>query len=322
MLHPRTIKGHSIIESQQFADPGVLEEFVDRTEFYEPFCARRERLGMLSGKRGGLVFYEPSTRTRWSFEAAIVNLGGDFSNTENAEAFSSAAKGERLEHSVRVLSAYVNFIILRHSDDNAAQVAQVAHDYLQSLGRATPIINAGCGKGQHPTQALIDWWTIRKQLGRTSDLRICIVGDLARGRTVRSLAYLMGRQRGVAMDFVSPPELAMGEDILEYLQRHGISYSQGSSIDGLLEQADVVYMTRAQTERPHGSNLSQVDKSGYRLTLKRARAMKKGAILMHPMPINDEIEAEVDQLPQAVYFNQSDNGVPVRMALLDMMLCS
>ncbi len=196
-----------------------------------------------------------------------------------------------------------------------------ARDYLQSLDRDTRIINAGCGKGQHPTQAALDIVTINKELGRTQDLRLLIAGDLARGRTARSLAYLMGRQPGVSIDFVSPAELAMGHDMLAYLKRHNTPYRQLHSLDDAIAEADVVYMTRVQKERPlEGVSLSQLDIDCFKLTVKRAQRMKPGSCIMHPMPIVDEIEEGVERMVHAAYFRQSDNGVPVRMALLDMMM--
>ena len=312
--------GESIIESQQFTEPGVMEEFYKLALHYEKMLTNGERGNCLKGKAVGMVFYEPSTRTRWSFEAAVRNLSGDYSSTENAGEFSSAAKGERLEHSVRVMSKYVDAIVLRHKENNAAERAR---DYLQSFQIRVPIFNAGCGTGQHPTQAKVDWFTVRKHFGRTSDLRILIVGDVKRGRTARSMFYLFGREPGVSIDICSPVELAMDPDILAYGSRHGVPVRTFyQSLDECIADADVVYMTRVQKERLlEGVSLDHIDASAFRLTVKRAQAMKETAIAMHPMPIVDEIEEPVDRLLKSKYFEQSDNGVPVRMALLDMVMC-
>ncbi len=305
--------GRSLVESQQF-DLFKLEEVFQIAQWYE---TDEKSDACLHNKRVGMLFYEPSTRTRWSFEAAVHNLGGTVISTDNAGDFSSAVKGETLEHTVRVISRYVDAIVLRHPHDNAAEIAS---DYLESCGIDTPIINAGCGKGQHPTQGFIDWYTIRKELGRTENLSIAIVGDLAQGRTARSVTYLMGKYPTNRLGFVSPPELAMGHDILAYLGRHDVAYSEHSSIEEVLEYSDVIYMTRVQKERFEKPEDYQRFKGCYRLTVPMVERMKKTARILHPMPIVDEIDRTVERLPRAAYFRQSDNGVPVRMALLKMLL--
>ena len=307
-------RGRSFIESQQAVDDGMLEEIFRLASKY-----KRERQGdCLRGKRVGMIFYEPSTRTRFSFEAAVDRLGGTHSGTENAREFSSAIKGEKLEHSMRVISSYVDAIVLRHYEDNAAQVAR---DYLESFGIDVPVINAGCGKGQHPTQALQDWFTIREIFGRTKNLRIVVGGDLKRGRTARSLAYLFGREEGIHFDFVSPVQLAMEADILAYLHRHQTSFEQHRSLDDVIGKADLVYLTRTQKERADGTpEVGEKDAEPVRMTVARAQLLLSHARVMHPMPITDEVEESVDRMSQNQYFEQSDNGVPVRMALFDILL--
>jgi aspartate carbamoyltransferase catalytic subunit len=306
----------SFIASQQAVGNGMLEQIFSLATNYK----EKKRGTCLQSKRVAMIFYEPSTRTRFSFEAAVANLGGTFSSSENAGEFSSAAKGEKLIHSIRVMSAYADAIVLRHTDNDAAKIAR---NYLESFNIAVPIINAGCGKGQHPTQSLQDWFTIREEFGRTNDLRIAMCGDIKRGRTVRSLAYLLGREPGVHFDLVSAPQLMMEPDILAYFARHNISHTIHRSLDDVIEKVDVVYMTRTQKERPDGTpEISKQDAEACRLTVARVERMQAHARVMHPMPIVDEIEEAVDRMPQAIYFRQSDNGVPVRMALFDLLLGS
>lgn len=310
------LASRSFIESQQVVDDGSLEDIFQLTQRYK----REKRGDCLKGKRIGMIFYEPSTRTRLSFEAAVDRLGGTYSSTENAGEFSSAIKGERLTHSVRVMSSYFDAIVLRHPEDAAAQVAR---DYLESFGIDVPIFNAGCGKGQHPSQAVQDWVTVREAFGRTRNLRIIVAGDLKRGRTARSLVYLFGREQNIHFDFVSVPQLGMREDILAYLHRHKTSFELHNTLDDVIAKADFVYLTRTQRERPDGtSEIPEKAAAEIRLTVARAQRILPHAKLAHPMPIVDEIEEPVDRMPCALYFQQSDNGPPVRMALFETFLCS
>ncbi len=306
----------SFIESQQAVDNGMLEDIFRLATQY-----KRERRGdCLRGKRVGMIFYEPSTRTRLSFEAAVDRLGGTHSGTENAGEFSSAIKGEKLTHSMRVISSYVDAIVLRHTEDNAAQIAR---DYLESFGIDVPVFNAGCGKGQHPSQGVQDWFTVREELGRTRRLRILVAGDLKRGRTARSFVYLFGREPDNHFDLVSVPQLGMEPDILSYLHRHGSSFEIHRTLDDVIEKADLVYLTRTQRERPDGTpEICERDAAEIRLTVARAQRLRHTARVMHPMPITDEIEEPIERMPCAIYFKQSDNGVPVRMALFHLLLGS
>src|SRR5579871_1798945 len=190
-----------VVESQQFSRE-LLEEIFERA-----FAIRREPhlyAGRLQGRVLAALFYEPSTRTRLSFEAAMLRLGGRTMGTDNAREFSSAAKGETLEDSIRIVSGYSDVIVLRHHEEGAARRAAAASD--------VPVINAGDGKGQHPTQALLDLYTIQDELGRVDGVRVAMVGDLANGRTVRSLAYLLSKFRDVSIWFVAPPAVAMRDD--------------------------------------------------------------------------------------------------------------
>src|SRR5919198_1078885 len=195
-----------VVESQQFSRE-LLEEIFERADEMkrEPHRAS----GRLLGRVLAALFYEPSTRTRLSFEAAMLRLGGRTMGTDNAREFSSAAKGETLEDTVRIIGGYADVIVLRHHEQGAAARAAAVSD--------VPVINAGDGKGQHPTQALLDLYTIKDELGRIDGVRVAIVGDLANGRTARSLAYLLSKYKDVEIWFVAPPQVAMRQDIKDHL---------------------------------------------------------------------------------------------------------
>ena len=291
-----------VIESQQFDKELIWQLFkeADRLE--------KTKEESLRGKILASLFYEPSTRTRFSFESAMLKLGGSIISTENAREFSSAAKGETLEDSIRVIGDYADVIVLRHHENDAAErAAKVSH---------VPLINAGSGAGQHPTQALLDLYTVVREHGHIDGLTIGLAGDLKHGRTVRSLVYLLGKFEGVRIIFVSPPELKIGGDIKEYLDRHGVSYAETADICEAIERVGVLYQTRIQKERFADPNEYERLKHSYRIDAELAGQMRKGAIIMHPLPRVDEIAPEVDALPQAVYFKQARYGLLVRMALL------
>jgi aspartate carbamoyltransferase catalytic subunit len=294
-----------IIESQQFD-----REFIER--LFSTADSLEEGDTSLSGKILASLFYEPSTRTRFSFEAAMHRLGGSVISTENAHEFSSAAKGETLEDSIRMTSTYVDVIVLRHPEQGASErAARVS---------SVPVINAGDGAGQHPTQALLDLYTIKKEVGRTDSLKIALVGDLRHGRTIRSLAYLLGRYEGIKVYFVSPEALKVGGDIKEYLDRHNVAYEELEDLVQVIGKVDVLYQTRIQKERFNDPSEYEKYKGSYQLTAALANSMKPGAIIMHPLPRVDEILPEVDELPQAVYFKQAEYGLRIRMALLKHLL--
>jgi aspartate carbamoyltransferase catalytic subunit len=261
----------------------------------------------------GTLFYEPSTRTRFSFETAMHRLGGHVISTENAGEFSSAAKGETLEDTIRMLNGYADVIVIRHKEVGSAKRAAAAS--------RVPVINAGDGAGQHPTQALLDLYTIRKEIGAIDGLRIAMVGDLAQGRTVRSLTYLLSKFKNVTIYFVAPPLLKMKEDILEHLREHSVPYIEGTDLDKVLPEVDVVYQTRIQKER-FGDRIADYEKCRgiYIIDQESLRLMKPESIIMHPLPRLEEIAMEVDQDSRAAYFRQAQNGLYVRMALLTMVL--
>lgn len=311
---PHQFQGESVIWSQDFRKED-LEEIFRRADHFQ----EHPRNDSLDGQIVMMLFYEASTRTRVSFESAVLGLGGHCISTENAREFSSVAKGETLEDTVRVISKNCDAIVLRHADDDAAMRAR---DRLQMDGILAPIFNAGCGgiRGQHPTQSALDLYTILKKVGRLDNLHVVMMGDHKHSRVARSLAYMLGKYSNNKIDFISPPELRIGGDILAYLHRHDVRYTETKTIDDVIESADVVYVTRVQRERFENETLYEQLKHSYRLTVKLAQRMKPGAHIMHPLPKVDEIDPEVDRLAQAAYFEQSDTGLLIRKALLEMVL--
>ncbi len=295
-----------IIESQQFDRTLLAQLFKEATKLEVSTDIP------LRGKIMASLFYEPSTRTRFSFESAMHRLGGNVVTTENAKEFSSAAKGETIEDSIRVLNYYADVIVLRHGEigmaDRAASVANI------------PVINAGDGPGQHPTQALLDLYTIEREKKEIDGTHITMVGDLLHGRTVRSLCYLLGKYNGIHITFVSLPHLRIAKDIKAYLHKHNISFTEEDRMDTVIQHTDVIYQTRIQKER--FTSIEEYEKSAgnYILNLELVEQMKSDAIVMHPLPRVDEIATEVDASPKAVYFKQAGYGVLVRMALLKYVL--
>lgn len=251
------------------------------------------------------LFYEPSTRTRLSFEMAMIKLGGAVSGTENAAQFSSAVKGETLEDTIRVLNGYSpDVIVMRHNENGAALRAAMVSD--------APVINAGDGSNQHPTQALLDLYTIYSELGKTDGLKIGFLGDLKKGRTVRSLAYLLSQLNSNTFRFISPPELQLENDIREHLSEKRVVFEETQNLE--LDDLDVLYVTRLQKER------HAVAPAYYSLGKEALQSMKEKSIIMHPLPRNQEILAEIDNDKRAAYFRQAANGLSVRMALLHRIL--
>jgi aspartate carbamoyltransferase len=271
----------------------------------------RSRCSILEGSIMGAIFYEGSTRTRFSFEAAMLRLGGDVITTENAGTFSSAAKGESLPDSIRTLGCYLDLIVLRHFDDGAAAIAaQVS---------TVPLINGGDGPGEHPTQALLDLFTIQEERGDPKDQHVVFVGDLLHGRTVHSLSRLLSMY-DARMSFVSPNSLRLPDALFQELVGAGCEVRELHTLEEAIDQADVIYMTRVQKERLVGEQDVALDGSDYALTPELATRMRPHTIVMHPFPRNSEIPTWFDADPRAAYFRQIQNGLYVRMALLEELL--
>jgi len=253
-----------VIESQQFSR-SLLEELFVQTDEIKREAHRFS--GRLNGRVMAALFYEPSTRTRLSFEAAMLRLGGQTMGTDNAREFSSAAKGETLEDTIRIVSGYADVIVMRHNEEGAAKrAAEVS---------TVPIINAGDGPGQHPTQALLDLYTIREELRRIDGIRIAMVGDLANGRTVRSLTYLLSKFKDMKIWFVAPPQVAMREDLKTHLTEHNVPWIETEDLDAVLPEVDVVYQTRIQKERFADPAAYQALKGIYRIDSRALGLMRK-----------------------------------------------
>jgi aspartate carbamoyltransferase catalytic subunit len=300
-----------VVEAQQF-DRDLLAEIFAVTKEMEEVVSRYGS-NILGQRIMASLFYEPSTRTRLSFESAMFRLGGDVITTESAREFSSAAKGETLEDTVRIVEGYSDVIVMRHYESGAARcAANVA---------SVPIINAGDGPGQHPTQALLDIYTIRKEIGRLDDFKIAMVGDLANGRTTRSLAYLLSKYKNVKVYFVAPRVVKMKDDIKAHLDEHGIEWEEAEDLIAVAREVDVVYQTRIQRER-FGDRIEDYEKARGKYIIDDAvmAALPEKSVVMHPLPRVDEIAEEVDSDPRAAYFRQAHNGLYIRMALLKMVL--
>ena len=302
---------HHVIEAQQFDVPTLLH-LIETTQEMEK-AVSGGGTSDLHKRIMATLFYEPSTRTRFSFETAMYRLGGSVISTENAAEVSSVAKGETLEDTVRILNGYADVLVIRHYEVGSAKRAA-------SVSRV-PVINAGDGAGQHPTQALLDLYTIHKEIGSINGLRIAMVGDLAQGRTVRSLTYLLSKFQNIRIYFVAPPLLKMKGDILDHLREKNVWYAEETDLDKVLPEVNVVYQTRIQKER-FGDRIADYEacRGVYMINSDSLRLMKADAIVMHPLPRLDEIAMEVDSDPRAAYFRQAQNGLYVRMALLRMVL--
>ena len=301
------MKLRHVIESQQFTVPLLMELF-ERTRGMERIVAKGGTLEY-QHKIMACLFYEPSTRTRLSFEAAMYRLGGRVCSTEQARIFSSEVAGEQLEDTIRIVGGYADVIVLRHHEKGgAARAAAVSR---------VPVINAGDGSGgQHPTQALLDLYTIFRERRSLDGLTIAMIGELDVGRTARSLAYLLSKFDRVKMYFVSPPELQMKQDILDHLEEHDVWYTLESDLTRVIGEVDVVYLTQI---RP-GRLADQVHLRKYVVDSSILKAMKPNAMILHPLPRTVELDKTVDGDPRAFYFQQATNGIYVRMALLTMLL--
>jgi aspartate carbamoyltransferase catalytic subunit len=302
---------HHVVEAQQF-DRELLAEIFAVTKEMED-VVNRYGSSILNRRIMATLFYEPSTRTRLSFESAMLRLGGEVITTESAREFSSAAKGETLEDTIRIVEGYADVIVLRHYESGAARrAAAVAR---------VPIINAGDGPGQHPTQSLLDVFTIQKEIGRLDNVRVAMVGDLANGRTARSLAYLLAKYDGVELTFVAPEVVRMKDDIKEYLTEHGVAFREEEDLIKVAGEVDVIYQTRIQRER-FGDRTEEYEaaRGSYIINQEVMDALPEHGRVLHPLPRVDEIDSAIDDDPRAAYFRQAQNGLFIRMALLRMVL--
>lgn len=301
-----------VTKAETLMDRKLLDHLFGLARKMEKMGKRNKLHQALRGKILATIFYEPSTRTRLSFEAGMIKLGGGVISVENAVQASSASKGESLEDAVRVVSSFADVIVLRHPDKGAAQAAA-------EMSRV-PVINAGDGSGEHPTQALYDLYTIHKEHKSLDGLSIALVGDLLNGRTVHSLLQFIPLYRDVKLILVAPKKLQLPKRYVNYLKQKRVKFEQVSELAPVLKKLDVLYMTRIQKERFASRKEYEAIKNVYVLDGYSLTVMKKDAVIMHPLPRVQEITVSVDRDPRAAYFRQAENGLYARMALLYWIL--
>ena len=266
---------------------------------------------LLKGKVLANMFYEPSTRTSCSFMAAMQRLGGAVIPINEAKT-SSVAKGESIGDTAATLGCYADVMVIRNPEVGSAAEA-AAH-------AGIPVLNAGDGVGEHPTQALLDTFTIREELGRLDDLNVTLLGDLKYGRTVHSLSRLLTKFSGIKLNYVSPAILRMPQEVVDDVAAAGVTQSVHDTLDDVLPETDVLYVTRIQRERFADPAEYEQVKDAFVVTPETLAGAKKDMIVMHPLPRVNEISVEVDKDPRAAYFRQMEYGMYVRMALLALVL--
>jgi aspartate carbamoyltransferase catalytic subunit len=303
-------KGQDIISVSQFSREN-LEHIFKVAEEMRAMVKEKGSVDLLRGNVLACIFYEPSTRTSSSFIAAMSRLGGTVIPITQGVQFSSVSKGESLPDTIRTLESYSDVIVIRHPEIGSAQVAA---DYA-----GIPVISGGDGIGEHPTQALLDMFTIKEELGQIDGLKVGMVGDLRYGRTVHSLARLLCLY-DVSFDFVSPEMLRLPLDVMNAIREHGLRVTETYDVADVISEVDVLYVTRVQKER--FADLAQYEevKDFYVITPELMAQAKEKMIVMHPLPRVGEISYHVDSDPRAAYFRQMENGMYIRMALLAAVL--
>ena len=302
------LKGKDILHANQFSKKDI-DVIIKNASFFEKEFKKREFLTLLKGKILATLFFEPSTRTRLSFETAMQRLGGGVISVASAES-SSAAKGETVADTARTVAQYADAIVIRHPRLGSAKEAADAVPI--------PVINAGDGAGQHPTQALLDIYTIYKELGSLKNLTVAMVGDLKNGRTVHALAELLSLFQA-RLYFVSPDLLRMPKEITSGLREKGIEVVETEDMFKAASESSLIYMTRIQKERFVDLSEYERVKGSYIINRDFLDRLKKKIIILHPLPRVDEISTDVDDYSGAAYFRQMRNGVFVRIALLSMI---
>ncbi len=299
------MKNRSLVSIDDFSTEEILR-ILDLTEEFEKQPIRK----LLEGKVIATLFFEPSTRTRLSFESAINRLGGKIIGFSDSSS-SSVSKGETLNDTIRMVNSYCDLIVMRHPIEGSARFA--------SEIATVPVINAGDGANQHPTQTLLDLYSIRKTQGRLDNLNIFMVGDLKYGRTVHSLVMAMSRWNAT-FNFISPDELKMPDEFKMYLDNSGLKYYEHNDFTEIISKADIIYMTRVQKERFSDPIEYEKVKNVYVLRNSMLKNTKPGMRILHPLPRVNEIHPDVDNNPKAYYFEQALNGVFTRQAILCSLL--
>ena len=288
-------------------DNKCIMDLLERAKQLVPVAEGKKKSKALDGKILATCFFEPSTRTRLSFESAMQRLGGTCIGFADPKS-TSTYKGETLSDAVRMISAYSDIMVLRHPQEGAAVLASEISD--------VPVINGGDGAGQHPTQTLLDLFTINDECGKIKNLRVGLLGDLRYGRTVHSLAEALSRFDN-ELHFISPDTLKMPDNVTSELKGN---WKEHTRLDSVLKNLDVLYVTRIQRERfPDREDYENVA-GAYKIGLNTLRKTKSSLRILHPLPRVDEINPEVDDTKHAVYFKQAFNGVPVRMAILEALI--
>ncbi|MCH9675385.1 MAG: aspartate carbamoyltransferase [Gammaproteobacteria bacterium] len=314
-----------LTDPRQF-DRAFLDEMCDLTTRIRSAAKTREGMlklqNLLAHKRAMLYFSQPSTRTFLSFNNACHVLGIRTSEIRDAST-SSEVKGETIEDSIRTFSSYVDVIIMRTWEQG---LANRAAELMDGIDRPVPIINAGSGRDQHPTQALLDIYTLERSFsdtgGNIDGKTVGMMGDLARGRTARSLCYLMKNYRDVKLVFIAPPAFAMGDDIKAHLDEHNIPFQETDDLAAALPDLDAIYVTRMQTEHDVENESASVDLSRFTIGVEQTRMMKPEAVIMHPLPRGSELHPDVDSDPRAKHWRQERNGMWMRCAVLLKVLAA
>jgi aspartate carbamoyltransferase catalytic subunit len=301
----------------QQLDRGLLTHLFKTADALRSLTRKKEGMdyagGLLSHARAMLYFVQPSTRTFLSFLNACHILGIKTSEIRDTST-SSEVKGESPEDTVRTFSSYVDMIIMRHPTPGFVEKTAWL---MNRTNRPVPIINGGSGKDQHPTQALLDTYTLYRSFkGEMDNKKIVMVGDLKRGRTVRSLTYLMRNYRNISLCFVSPRQFRMEADILDFLKRHNMPFMETEDFSSVMGEADAIYMTRIQDEHDKAGESKAVDYSPFHFRTEHLKLIKKTCVIMHPLPRRHEIAVAVDEDPRAVFWRQERNGMWARAALI------
>ncbi len=305
------LRGRDLISIRDLSREEI-EEVLAAAKKMVPYAEGAKVMHPLTDKIVAMAFFEPSTRTRLSFESAVQRLGGSCVTIADASV-TSMRKGESLHDTIRMLSSYADAIVIRHPNEGAARLAARASD--------RPVLNAGDGAGQHPTQTLLDLATMQEAFGTLSGLKVVLLGDLKFGRTVHSLAHALA-VFGCEIVLTSPPELALPVPARRHLEGMGARVSEQADLRRAIHDADVLYVTRIQKERFGDEAEYRRVAGSYRIDPSVLEGAKPRLAVLHPLPRAGEIAPEVDRTPHAVYFRQSFLAVPVRMALLDMILGS
>ena len=304
----RIFKLKNIISIKDF-ERADIEYILDEASKLEDVAKSRAISEELKGKILGLMFFEPSTRTRMSFETAMKRLGGEGIGFENSGS-SSVSKGESIADTAKMFEGYSDALVIRHELEGVSKFISDIVD--------VPVINAGDGAGQHPTQTLLDLYTIKNEIGFIDNLKIALIGDLKFGRTVHSLSNALGLFDNVKIYLVSPPELRMPQEVLHDLDKANVEYEEVDNIENIIDDVNVLYVTRIQKERFGDINDYLKIKGAYIINKKMLEG--KDVIVMHPLPRIDEIDTDVDDTKYNKYFTQAANAVPVRMAILKTLI--